>query len=97
MNSSSTTDRLAVAIAAVAAACRVTRHVQAHQQNIVRHAKEDLSPVTVADYAAQAVVARHLADAFGGLAMVGVSSRSASAHHEHSRRRHWSTQVTDSR
>ncbi|MBX9608074.1 MAG: 3'(2'),5'-bisphosphate nucleotidase [Gammaproteobacteria bacterium] len=71
MNSSSTTDRLAVAIAAVAAACRVTRHVQAHQQNIVRHAKEDLSPVTVADYAAQAVVARHLADAFGELAMVG--------------------------
>ncbi len=60
-----------VAIAAVAAACRVTRHVQNRQQHIERHSKDDMSPVTVADYAAQAVIARHLADAFGGLTMVG--------------------------
>ncbi len=64
-------DRLLVAIAAVAAACRVTRHVQNRQQHIERHSKDDMSPVTVADYAAQAVIARHLAEAFGSLTMVG--------------------------
>ncbi|MCC6710624.1 MAG: 3'(2'),5'-bisphosphate nucleotidase [Gammaproteobacteria bacterium] len=62
---------LPVAIAAVAAACRVTRHVQNRQQHIQRHSKDDMSPVTIADYAAQAVIARHLADAFGSLTMVG--------------------------
>jgi 3'(2'), 5'-bisphosphate nucleotidase len=64
-------DILPVAIAAVAAACRVTRHVQSRQQHIERHSKDDMSPVTVADYAAQAVIARQLADAFGTLTMVG--------------------------
>lgn len=64
-------ERLTVAIAAVAAACRVTRHVQSRQQHIERHSKDDMSPVTVADYAAQAVIARHLATAFGTLTMVG--------------------------
>lgn len=62
---------LSVAIAAVAAACRVTRHVQNRQQHIERHSKDDMSPVTVADYAAQAVIARHLADALGELTLVG--------------------------
>lgn len=69
--SASLQDRLTIAIAAVAAACRVTRHVQNRQQHIERHSKDDMSPVTVADYAAQAVIARHLADAFGTLTMVG--------------------------
>ena len=64
-------DHLTVAIAAVVAACVVTRHVQNRQQHIERHSKDDMSPVTVADYAAQAVIARHLADAFGTLTMVG--------------------------
>ncbi len=64
-------DRLTIAIAAVAAACRVTRHVQNRQQPIERHSKDDMSPVTVADYAAQAVIARHLVDAFGTLTLVG--------------------------
>ena len=64
-------DRLTIAIAAVAAACRVTRHVQNRQQHIERHSKDDMSPVTVADYAAQAVIARHLVDAFGTLTLVG--------------------------
>jgi 3'(2'), 5'-bisphosphate nucleotidase len=64
-------DQLTIAIAAVAAACRVTRHVQNRQQHIERHNKDDMSPVTVADYAAQAVIARHLADALGTLTMVG--------------------------
>ena len=71
MKPATNADRLAVAIAAVAAACRVTRHVQNRQQHIQRHAKDDMSPVTVADYAAQAVVARQLADALGRLDMVG--------------------------
>ena len=64
-------DHLTIAIAAVSAACRVTRHVQDRQQHIARHNKDDMSPVTVADYAAQAVIARHLADALGSLIMVG--------------------------
>lgn len=70
-HSASHQDRLTIAIAAVAAACRVTRHVQNRQQHIERHSKNDMSPVTVADYAAQAVIARHLADALGTLTMVG--------------------------
>ena len=70
-HSASHQDRLLVAIAAVAAACRVTRHVQNRQQHIERHSKDDMSPVTVADYAAQAVIARHLVEAFGSLTMVG--------------------------
>jgi 3'(2'), 5'-bisphosphate nucleotidase len=70
-HSASYSDQLTVAITAVAAACRVTRHVQSRQQHIERHSKDDMSPVTVADYAAQAVIARQLADAFGGLTLVG--------------------------
>lgn len=69
--SASPQDCLNVAIAAVAAACRVTRHVQNRQQHIDRHNKDDMSPVTVADYAAQAVIARQLADALGTLTLVG--------------------------
>lgn len=70
-SSASLQEHLTIAIAAVAAACRVTRHVQNRQQHIERHSKDDMSPVTVADYAAQAVIARHLADALGPLTMVG--------------------------
>ena len=70
-SSASLQDHLTIAIAAVAAACRVTRHVQNRQQHIERHSKDDMSPVTVADYAAQAVIARHLADTLGTLTMVG--------------------------
>jgi 3'(2'), 5'-bisphosphate nucleotidase len=62
--------RLAVAVAAVASACRVTRHVQ--QQNAIgQHRKGDSSPVTVADYAAQAIIARHLGEHDAHLALVG--------------------------
>lgn len=62
--------RLAVAVAAVAAACRVTRHVQ-QQTAIGQHRKADSSPVSVADYAAQAVIASLLAQACGELALIG--------------------------
>lgn len=62
--------RLTVAVAAVAAACTVTRHVQ-QQSAIGQHRKSDASPVTVADYAAQAVIATRLAHVFGELALIG--------------------------
>lgn len=62
---------LTVAIDAVAAACRVTRHVQSQLATIRQHTKDDRSPVTVADYAAQAVIAARLHAAFGTLTMVG--------------------------
>ena len=68
---------LTIAIHAVASACRLTRQVQTHATHIRRQLKEDQSPVTLADYAAQAVVARHLHEAFGGLALVGEEDATA--------------------
>lgn len=56
---------LAAALAAVADACRVTRAVQANMQRVARIVKDDRSPVTVADFASQAVVARRLREALG--------------------------------
>jgi len=50
---------------AVAQACRVTRHVQAELQNVRELTKDDRSPVTVADFAAQATVAHYLAMGLG--------------------------------
>ncbi|MDP7070366.1 MAG: 3'(2'),5'-bisphosphate nucleotidase [Phycisphaerales bacterium] len=50
------------AVEAVAIAATVTRAVQASRNDISQHAKDDRSPVTVADYAAQAIVAMVLAD-----------------------------------
>ena len=55
----------------VAAACRVTRHVQTELEHIRQHTKDDRSPVTVADYAAQAVVAARLAALDAPLLLVG--------------------------
>ena len=63
-------DLLSTAITAVAAACRVTRRIQQDAQPVQRHTKEDLSPVTVADYAAQAIIARQLVAALGPIALV---------------------------
>lgn len=45
---------------AVVLACRVTRAVQARIETIGEITKDDRSPVTVADFAAQAVIAHHL-------------------------------------
>jgi len=60
------------AIAAVAGACRVTRAVQSNMQAVARIVKDDKSPVTVADYASQAVVARGLRERLDGdLVLVG--------------------------
>ena len=62
----------------VARACRVTRHVQSALDEIRTITKDDRSPVTVADYAAQAIVAHHLVGMEGQhLALVGEESSGA--------------------
>ncbi len=58
-------------IAAVAAACTVTRHVQHATGRIAQHTKEDHSPVTIADYASQAVIAERLRALEPDLRLVG--------------------------
>ncbi len=62
---------LTTVLEAVAAACRVTRRVQRHLGDIRQHTKDDRSPVTVADYASQAIIAAHLERAWGHPALVG--------------------------
>lgn len=53
---------LHAAMQAVAMACHVTRAVQERLQEVTALTKDDRSPVTVADYAAQAIVALTLHD-----------------------------------
>lgn len=64
-------EMLPTAVRAVAEACALTRRVQANLESIRSMTKNDRSPVSVADFAAQAVVNRRLADAFGEFNMVG--------------------------
>lgn len=64
-------DQLNVALEVVAQACQVTRYVQSELERIRQHTKDDRSPVTVADYAAQAIIAARLELAFGDLKLVG--------------------------
>ena len=47
---------LPIALEAVASAMAITRQVQHHVEEVAGHLKDDRSPVTVADYAAQAIV-----------------------------------------
>lgn len=65
---------LGAAIRAVAAACTVARAVQQDLDELRQMTKDDRSPVTVADFAAQAVVALHLRRELGALTMVGEES-----------------------
>ena len=65
---------LAPALNAVAQACQATRAVQAELDSIRQMTKDDRSPVTVADFAAQAIVCRHLIDELGAIDMVGEES-----------------------
>jgi len=67
---------LAIAISAVAEACAVTRAVQTELQHLKTLTKDDFSPVTVADFAAQAVVCLRLAKGLGHFALVGEESAS---------------------
>ena len=65
---------LQTAITAVAEACRATRAVQTRLDSIRQMTKDDRSPVTVADFAAQAIVCQRLNDDLGSLDMVGEES-----------------------
>ncbi len=57
---------LATALEAVRNACAVCRAVQERAEDASALAKDDRSPVTIADFAAQAVIIRALNDAFPG-------------------------------
>ena len=58
------TAELELAVKAVRHACRLTRAVQAAWTADQGAAKKDASPVTIADYGAQAIIGRYLAAAF---------------------------------
>jgi 3'(2'), 5'-bisphosphate nucleotidase len=64
------TRRLEAALNAVALACRVCRLVQTRREAICSASKDDKSPVTVADFASQAVVAHTLQQALGKVTLV---------------------------
>ncbi len=64
-------NELSVAVAAVRDAARVCRKVQAALVTAKTLEKKDNSPVTVADFASQAVVCKRLADAFAADRVVG--------------------------
>ena len=65
---------LSSAIRAVSEACKATRAVQAELESIRQMTKDDRSPVTVADFAAQAIVCQRLSDDLGAIDMVGEES-----------------------
>lgn len=73
MPTTSRSAELETAIRAVRAAALATTNVRMAmaQQGAMAVSKEDKSPVTVADFAAQAVVAFALAEAYGGDPLVG--------------------------
>lgn len=62
---------LNAALSTVADACRVARQVQRDIEMVRRITKDDKSPVTVADFAVQAVVAMGLNKALGATLIVG--------------------------
>ena len=68
---------LEVAVAAVRDACRVCRTVQADLVTAATIEKKDKSPVTVADFASQAVVCAALVEAFPTDRVVGEESATA--------------------
>jgi 3'(2'), 5'-bisphosphate nucleotidase len=68
---STQSETLQVAVDAVALACRVSRWVQQDQDRTRKITKDDRSPVTVADYAVQAVVALELQRHLGPVPMIG--------------------------
>lgn len=75
---------LSSAIAAVAAACRVTRAVQGNMSRVAAIIKDDRSPVTIADYASQGVVAHVLrARLRGDLFIVGEETSAYLRNPEH--------------
>lgn len=65
------TKRVSAALQAVADASVICRRVQARIGSIVSASKDDKSPVTIADFASQAVVAHTLSEALGEVVLVG--------------------------
>jgi len=68
---------LEIAVGAVADACVVCRRVQAHLLKSDSITKADRSPVTVADFASQAVVVRKLRQAFDSCPMIAEEASDA--------------------
>jgi len=62
--------RMEAARFAVSEACHVCRRVQQELERVRSHFKDDKSPVTVADFASQAVVARALSEQLGRITLV---------------------------
>ena len=56
------TKELKFALETVSKACVITSLVQSQHEKIVKHTKNDRSPVTIADYATQAYIGKALAD-----------------------------------
>lgn len=69
-----TTDALAPALRAVRLASRLCRNVQAQLDQVRAITKDDKSPVTVADYASQAVICWTLRQQLGDVVVVGEES-----------------------
>ena len=66
-----------VALEAVSAACTVARMIQANLEQLKQATKDDRSPVTVADYAVQAIGALILADSLSGEELLVVGEEDA--------------------
>ncbi len=69
--------------AAVADACAVCREVQRGMDKVRAIIKDDKSPVTIADYASQAVVGRVLAQRLGKINLVGEETSAFLRNPEH--------------
>jgi len=63
-------DLMSAALPAVADACKVCRVVQRNMDRVRAIVKDDNSPVTVADYACQAVIAHALSERLGRIVLV---------------------------
>ena len=68
---------LETALGAVRDACRVARKVQADLERVVPMTKDDRSPVTVADFAVQAMIAMELTGRLGATLIVGEENADA--------------------
>ncbi len=75
---------LSAAVEAVASACAICRIVQKNMEQVRAIVKDDNSPVTVADYACQAVVAHVLSQHLGSIVLVGEETSAYLRNHEHS-------------
>jgi len=74
---------VAVALRAVEKAAIVTRHVQSQLGRLRAMTKDDRSPVTIADFASQAVVARELSSRLGTIVLVAEESAAFLRQREH--------------